>query len=520
MHVPVALRSLALLASAVAALPVLQANTASELIHLLGRDAHPTLNFTMSSGASVYFPDSPDWATETHRWSNWSAPTFGVAFVPATERDISSALSYLTSNNIPFLATSGGHGSTVTLASVKNGVMISLEKFQSITVNEADETITIGTGSHYRDVWVVAYNAGRELALASSCVGVGGTTVGGGHGWAQGKHGLVIDEITSMRVALWNGTIVRASSTENPDLFWAMRGAGHNFGIMLEFTLKTWPQTNGGLYYNVNMAFTDDSLEGVLGVMNDLLPIEDENLGIDFVMFTNATTKTPQLYIGMVYFGDPAKGDSYVTRFASSNKTKIERTLLNSTLVRWDELSDNAVGGFIDVACSTTTSGAVDPTVLNVDVYTVKARKHDIPLMRKLYESYKDFVRAHPQASQSTVLFEMFSQVAVRAQDASRTAYGNRAYGNILTLLQGIFTDTDVAPAVDAWARSWRDRLQKSSGYPQQHVYLNYAHGDEPLQAMYGYEPWRLDKLRTLKAKYDPHAFFSHFNPIPVGQHH
>jgi fumiquinazoline A oxidase len=132
----------------------------------------------------------------------------------------------------------------------------------------------------------------RLLALSSACVGVGGTTVGGGHGWLQGKYGLVIDAIVGMRVALWNGTIVDASATENPDLFWAMRGAGHSFGILLEFTLKTWPQTNGGMLYNVDMAFTDESLEGVLGVMNEIIPTQPADLGMDFVMFTNATTGT------------------------------------------------------------------------------------------------------------------------------------------------------------------------------------------------------------------------------------
>lgn len=129
-----------------------------------------------------------------------------------------------------------------------------------------------------------------SAALSSACVGVGGCTVGGGHGWLQGKYGLVIDAIISMRVALWDGTIVTASEKQNPDLFWAMRGAGQNFGIMLEFTMKTWPQTNGGKIYNADMSFTSKSLEGVLEVINDIIPTQPADLGMDFVIFTNQTT--------------------------------------------------------------------------------------------------------------------------------------------------------------------------------------------------------------------------------------
>ena len=54
-------------------------------------------------------------------------------------------------------------------------------------------------------------------------------------------------------MVLWDGSVIEASATENPDLFWGMRGAGHNFGIVTELTFKSWPQENGGLHYNAAM---------------------------------------------------------------------------------------------------------------------------------------------------------------------------------------------------------------------------------------------------------------------------
>jgi fumiquinazoline A oxidase len=69
----------------------------------------------------------------------------------------------MTENNITFLATSGGHGSTITLATVQDGVALNLVNFNNVTVNETEETITVGGGAHFGDVWKAAYAASREL---------------------------------------------------------------------------------------------------------------------------------------------------------------------------------------------------------------------------------------------------------------------------------------------------------------------------------------------------------------------
>ncbi|KAK7992613.1 FAD-binding domain-containing protein [Apiospora saccharicola] len=231
------------------AMPTLQARTGGDLVNLLERATDPQWNLTAAHGSSILHPSDLTFATVTHRWSDWEAPTFSLAFVPTTGQDVAMGLKYMSQRNITFLAMSGGHGSSVTLKSVQSGVALSLTSMNKVTYDTAKKTITVG-------------------ALSSACVGVGGCTVGGGHGWLRGKYGLVIDAIVSMRVALWDGTIVTASETQNSDLFWVMRGAGQNFGIMLEFTMKTWPQTNGGKIYNADMSFTNKSLEEVLETIN------------------------------------------------------------------------------------------------------------------------------------------------------------------------------------------------------------------------------------------------------------
>ncbi|RYP66672.1 hypothetical protein DL771_007671 [Monosporascus sp. 5C6A] len=503
------LNALAIFASTAAAGPTWHTSSGEALVKHLRQATRP-LNFTISPEASIIYPDDPEWANGTSRWSHWEAPSYNVAFIPAEEEDVAIALRYMSSHNIPYLAMGGGHGNTITLGDVRDTVLINLERLNHVTVN-SDHTISVGGGAHYDPIYAAAYRAGRELPLGScACVGVGGSVLGGGHSRLQGVYGLIADAVVSMRVALWDGCIVEASARKNPDLFWAMRGAGHNFGIVLEFTFRTWPLQNDGLTYNADMTLTGDSLEGMFTAINEFIPDQDPALAIDVFIITDRNTGEPITHVNIVYHGTREEGDRFTARFATNSGppgTHIERLSLNVSMVPWDQITHAAADGMIDHAC---TGG------LHYNVYTANMALFDVAQQRELYDSYVEFVRTNPLASRSLLLYEIFGQRAVLEQPAERTSVGNRHLANILTILQTTYSDESVAPAADAWVRSWRDRVARPehSGYDNQAVYVNYAHGDESLEAMYGYEPWRLQRLRSLKRRYDPHGFFNHYNSV------
>ena len=117
-----------------------------------------------------------------------------------------------------------------------DGMVIDLSLMKDITVNPGARTVRVGAGC----TWGEVNDALQPHALAAaggfvSITGVSGLTLGGGLGWLVRKHGLALDNLISARVVLADGRLVTASSSENDDLFWGLRGGGGNFGIVTEF---------------------------------------------------------------------------------------------------------------------------------------------------------------------------------------------------------------------------------------------------------------------------------------------
>lgn len=96
-----------------------------------------------------------------------------------------------------------------------------------------------------------------------------GAGLGGGHGVYEGQYGLVEDNFLHMNVVLANGTVIGVNESSHQDLFWGMRGAGHNFGIVTSAKMKIYPRKIDTWHYH-NYWWTGDKLEAVLEAINDL----------------------------------------------------------------------------------------------------------------------------------------------------------------------------------------------------------------------------------------------------------
>lgn len=117
------------------------------------------------------------------------------------------------------------------------------------------------------------------VTTACDCAGIIAPILGGGHGWLQGQHGLLADNLLSANLVLANGTALAVSDSSHPDLFWALRGAGHNFGIItsVEYRIEDIPTTSQGRSWAYEeYVFLQDRLEDLFGLANDIL-LRSEN---------------------------------------------------------------------------------------------------------------------------------------------------------------------------------------------------------------------------------------------------
>ena len=122
--------------------------------------------------------------------------------------------------------------------------------------------MTIGGAVRFKDVFEPLWDAGKEIQTGSSgCVGMVGATLGGGVGRYNGLHGMILDALQSMELVTASGDVVIASRTENAELFWGMRGAGMNYGIVVSAVYQVYNLTservmNADMIFPINASST------------------------------------------------------------------------------------------------------------------------------------------------------------------------------------------------------------------------------------------------------------------------
>ena len=139
------------------------------------------------------------------------------------------------------ISVRGGGHNVAGKAVTDGGLMIDLALMKDLRVDPAAMTITAAGGVTWAELNAAAYEHGlATTGGVISTTGVAGLTLGGGLGWTMGKHGMAIDNLMSAEVVLASGELVRTSADAEPDLFWAIRGGGGNFGVVTSFTFRAY----------------------------------------------------------------------------------------------------------------------------------------------------------------------------------------------------------------------------------------------------------------------------------------
>src|SRR5205814_9960339 len=158
---------------------------------------------------------------------------------PATPDEVAQMVRFAHDNDLLLAVRGGGHNGAG-LGTCDDGVVIDLSALKDIEVDPQARTVRVGGGCTWGEVDQATSEHGRATPSGIiSTTGVGGLTLGGGLGHLTRRFGLTVDSLVGADVVLADGSQVRASAEEHPDLFWALRGGGGNFGVVTSFEFRT-----------------------------------------------------------------------------------------------------------------------------------------------------------------------------------------------------------------------------------------------------------------------------------------
>jgi FAD/FMN-containing dehydrogenase len=217
--------------------------------------------------------------------------------------DIVTALRFAREQRLPMSVRSGGHGVSGQ-ATNDGGLILDLAGLDQINVLDPERRLVrVGAGARWGAVADTLEE--HDLALSSGDtrqVGVGGLTLGGGIGWMVRTHGLTIDSLRAVEVITADGRVLRASAEEHPDLFWAIRGGGGNFGVVTSFDFEAHPCqaiVGGSVIYDT--AEAKSVLANWTSAMRDA---PDELTSMLDLESGSGPQPSPQLAVLLCYAGD------------------------------------------------------------------------------------------------------------------------------------------------------------------------------------------------------------------------
>jgi len=403
----------------------------------------------------------------------------------ATDADDAAAVIALARDTgVDLTVRSGGH-SVAGMSIADDAILLDLRGLNEVVVDPDKRVARVGGGA----IWGELDAATAEHGLATtggrvSTTGVAGLTLNGGSGWAERKMGLACDRLVAAELVTADGSRVRASADENPDLFWALRGGGGNFGVatQLEFRLDPLTEILVGL-----LMYTPEKAEDVIRNYRDFAADAPDELGGGCVFLTGPPMEgiVPENLQGKiltgvlgVWFGDPEEGRKVMAPILEFGSRDVE-LVMPAPYSEFNKMLDDPPGH---------------------RNYWTSAYHDSFP--DAAIDTFVEYGRQMKPSPSQLAFFPWGGAVARVSPDETPMARRKTPW---LTHPLAVWPDA----ADDDFWRDWARGFNKDmKSFSSDGVYLNFIgnEGEDRIIAAYGKENY--DRLAEIKAQYDPDNVF------------
>ncbi|KAI2474554.1 Glucooligosaccharide oxidase [Pyrenophora tritici-repentis] len=417
--------------------------------------------------------------------------------VPQTIKHIQDAVACGVANKIPVTAKCGGHSYAAHGLGGENAhLIVDMQRFNSVTVDQQAQRAVVQAGGRLGNIALALYDQGKQAISHGTCPGVGvsGLTLHGGYGLSSRKHGLALDNVVSATVVLANSTVVTASADSNQDLFWALRGAGAAFGIVVDFTFKTFTPLESNVIFDYSLSPKNTSqLAKYVTALQDF-SINDQPAELDMRMFL------PKQLTG-VYHGNRSEFDKVMAPLlakldipAGSGKVSVKGWIDTLTHFAFGPLKQAEVyDTHENFYAKSLMPEALSPAAIKAmsDYYFTTASK--------ITRGWYLLIDLHGGKSAS------ISQVG-----PDETSYSHRKSIFKMQFYDRIFPDNATyKPEYMSFLNGWVNAIEDASNGSKYGMYVNYADtGLSRTEAHSRYWGEHYDRLVKIKKSLDPNNVF------------
>ena len=395
--------------------------------------------------------------------------------------DISACVRFAKKNNMIVSVKGGGHN-VAGNAVCDGGLMIDLSKMKEIKVDVANKTATAEPGVILREF--DAATTAHGLATTGGTVsdtGLAGLTLGGGLGWLMGKYGLTVDNLLGAEMVLANGEQVKVDEDNHPDLYWAIRGGGGNFGIVSKFKYQLHsfgPNVMAGM-----ILYPMEQAKSVMKFYREYARTAPDEL-MAYSGFIVTPDGLPVTMLLPAWLGDMEEADKHLGPLRAFGSPLADMVT---------EMPYTALQSILDAAAPT-----------GIRRYWKSGYFTD--LSDELLDIVLKYLATRP-SPMSPVLFLHIRGAAARTA-TEVTAFGNRRDQWDSDIISQWLDAADDEKNI-TWTRNfWKEIEPLTNG-----VYVNHLGGDDDPRIANAYGP-NFERLKAIKKKYDPDNFFRMNNNI------